>query len=46
MISCPRTSHDTIQVLVSGFLALLTLPGCSGAIVHGVYRSLRKAGLR
>lgn len=30
MISCPRTSHDTIQVLVSGFLALLTLPGCSG----------------
>ena len=30
MISCPRTSHDTIQVLVSGLLALLTLPGCSG----------------
>ena len=30
MISCPRTSHDTIQVLASGLLALLTLPGCSG----------------
>ena len=30
MISCPRTSHDTVQVFVSGLLALLTLPGCSG----------------
>jgi uncharacterized protein with FMN-binding domain len=30
MISCPRTSHDTVQALVSGLLALLTLPGCSG----------------